>query len=181
MARVPLIDPEDVPELSDFVDKIRSGRRGNVINVYRTLLHSPPLAESWFEHINKVRWGTEIDGRLREIVIIRLGHLVASAYVLRQHVPKLAAGEGMTEDECNALTDWKSSDFFSAAECATLAYVDAMTRDIVVSDDVFEPLRGPFTARQIVELTLMIGAYIAHARVLQALEVDLESDDTAGI
>ena len=75
MARVPLLDPEDVPDEAAFVDRVLSGRRGRLINVYRTLLHSPPLAESWFEHINKIRWGTEIDGRLREIVIIRLGHL----------------------------------------------------------------------------------------------------------
>ena len=147
-----------------------------MINVYRTLLQSPPLAESWFEHINRVRWGTEIDGRLREIVIIRLGHLVESAYVLRQHVPKLAAGEGVTEEACDALKDWRESDFFDESERATLAYVDAMTLAITVPDEAFTPLRAYFSHRQIVELTLMIGAYISHSRVLQALEVDLEPD-----
>lgn len=180
MARVPLLDPEDVPDEAAFVDRVLSGRRGRLINVYRTLLHSPPLAESWFEHINKIRWGTEIDGRLREIVIIRLGHLVSSAYVLRQHVPKLALAEGMTQEECDALADWQSGHLFSDAECATLAYVDAMTRDIVVPDDVFVPLRDHFSNRQIVELTLMVGAYISHSRVLQALEVDLEPDGLGG-
>jgi len=177
MARVPFIDTENHPELSELAGRISSGRRGKLINVYRTLLHSPPLAESWFNHINQVRWGTEIGGRLREIVIIRLGHLVASAYVLRQHVPVLAAGEGVTQAECDALADWENSDLFTDAERAALAYVDAMTRDIVVTDNVFEPLRAHYTNRQIVELTLMIGAYISHARVLQALEVDLEPDD----
>ena len=176
MARVPLIEPDDHPELAELVARIRGQRRGNVINVYRTLLHSPPLAESWFEHINRVRWGTEIDGRLREIVIIRLGHLVGSAYVLRQHVPKLAAGEGMTEEECDALGDWRGSDLFDDRERATLAYVDAMTLSGVVPDDAFAPLRTHFSDRQIVELTVMIGAYISHSRVLQALEVDLEPD-----
>lgn len=176
MARVPLIEPDDSPGLADLVERIRGRRRGKVINVYRTLLHSPPLAESWFEHINRVRWGTEIAGRLREIVIIRLGHLVQSAYVLRQHVPRLAAGEGMTEAECDALADWEGATCFSDAERAALAYADSMIRDGVVPDAAFEPLRAHFTDRQIVELTLMIGAYIAHSRVLQALEVDLETD-----
>jgi alkylhydroperoxidase family enzyme len=175
MARVPFIDPDERPDLADLVARIRSGR-GKVINVYRTLLHSPPLAESWFEHINRVRWGTEISGRLREIVIIRLGHLVESAYVLRQHVPKLAAGEGMTREECDALADWQASTLFSASEKTVLAYVDAMVRTIKVPDAVFEPLRAHFSNRQIVELTLMVGAYISHSRVLDALEVDLEAD-----
>lgn len=175
MARVPLIDPDDRPDLSSLVERIRSGR-GKVINVYRTLLHSPPLAESWFEHINRVRWGTEISGRLREIVIIRLGHLVESAYVLRQHVPRLAAGEGMTQEECDALADWQGSPLFSEAEQAVLAYVDAMVEKIKVPEATFAPLRSHFSNRQIVELTLMIGAYISHSRVLDALEVDLETE-----
>ena len=177
MARVPLTDPNDHPELAELAEGIRGRRGGKLINVYRTLLHSPPLAESWFEHINRVRWGTEIDGRLREIVIIRLGHLVESRYVLRQHVPKLAAGEGVTEGTCDALKDWRKSDLFDESERATLAYVDAMTLAITVPDEAFTPLRAHFSHRQIVELTLMIGAYISHSRVLQALEVDMEPDD----
>ncbi len=176
MARVPLIDPDDHPELAELAERIRGQRRRNVINVYRALLHSPPLAESWFEHINRVRWGTEIDGRLREIVIIRLGHLVSSAYVLRQHVPKLAAGEGVTGEECDALMDWRGSELFNECERDTLAYVDAMTLSTTVPDEAFAPLRAHFSNRQIVELTVMIGAYISHSRVLQAREVDLESD-----
>ena len=177
MARVAPIDPDNHPELADLAARIRGRRGGKLINVYRTLLHAPPLAESWFEHINRVRWGTEIDGRLREIVIIRLGHLVGSAYILRQHVPALAAGEGMSEAECDALRDWRPSGLFDDRERATLAYVDAMTLELSVSDETFEPLRTQFTDRQIVELTVMIGAYLSHSRVLQALEVDLETDD----
>ena len=177
MARVAPIDPDNHPELADLAARIRGRRGGKLINVYRTLLHAPPLAESWFEHINRVRWDTEIDGRLREIVIIRLGHLVGSAYILRQHVPALAAGEGMSEAECDALRDWRKSDLFDDRERATLAYVDAMTLELSVSDETFEPLRTQFTDRQIVELTVMIGVYLSHSRVLQALEVDLETDD----
>jgi alkylhydroperoxidase family enzyme len=181
MARVPLIDPDDHPELTEIAERIRGRRRGNVINVYRTLLHSPPLAESWFEHINRVRWGTDLDGRLRELVIIRMGYLVNSAYVLRQHVPKLAAGEGISEAECEALKDWRKSDSFDARERAALAYVDAMTLSTAIPDEAFTPLRAHFSNRQIVELTVMIGAYLSHSRVLQALEVDLEPDDNVGV
>ena len=177
MARVPFIDPDDRPELSDLVERIRGRRRGSLINVYRTLLHSPPLAESWFEHINRVRWGTEIDGRLRELVSIRIGHLVGSAYVLRQHVPRLAAGEGVARDECDALADWATSSLFDARERAALAYVDAMTRHGAVPDATFAALEPHFSDRQIVELTMMVGAYISHARVLQALDVDLEAEE----
>ncbi len=181
MARVPLLNPEDLSEHRDLVARITGERRGKLINVYRTLLHSPPLAESWFNHINNIRWGTELSGRLREIVIVRLGHLVSSAYVLRQHVPNLAIEEGMTEEECAALADWTKSGLFTKAERALLKYVDVMTQNIVVPNSIFAPLKDFFSDRQIVELTLMIGAYISHSRVLQALEVDLEPDQNAGV
>src|SRR5215469_607822 len=105
MARVPLIQEQAHPELAEAIEKYRSGRRGKLINVYRMLLNAPPLAESWFNHSNAVRWQTTLSGRLREIVIIRMGRLTDSQYVLRQHVPTLALAEGLTMDECNALAD----------------------------------------------------------------------------
>jgi 4-carboxymuconolactone decarboxylase len=174
MARVPLIDEIEHPEFAELVEKFRSGRRGRLINIYRMLLNSPALAESWFNHSNAVRWKTALDGRLREIVIIRIGHLTGAQYVLRQHVPALALADGVSVDECDALVDWRASQFFSARERAAIAYADVMTREIVVPDDIFGEVARHFDARQIVELTVLIGSYNMNARVLQALELDLE-------
>src|SRR4249920_2632400 len=138
MARVPLIQEQDHPELAEVIEKYRSGRRGKLINMYRMLLNAPALAESWFNHSNAVRWKTALDGRLREIVIIRLGHLTHAAYVLRQHVPALALAE------CDALADWQGTAFFSARERAALAYADVMTQKIVVPDEIFAEVKRHF-------------------------------------
>jgi 4-carboxymuconolactone decarboxylase len=174
MARVPLIDEKDHPEHAELIERFRAGRRGRLINIYRMLLNSPALAESWFNHSNAVRWKTALAGRLREIVIIRVGHLTQAQYVLRQHVPALALADGLSLPECDALADWRDSRFFSASERAALDYADVMTRDIVVPDDVFAEVARHFDQRQIVELTVLIGTYNMNARVLQALELDLE-------
>ncbi len=174
MARVSLIQEHDHPELSDLIEKFRSGRRGRLIKIYRMLLNSPPLAESWFNHSNAVRWKTMLDGRLREIVIIRMGHLAKSQYVLRQHVPSLALAEGVSLEECNALADWRGSKFFNPRERAALDYADTMTKEIEVPDAVFAEVARNFDDRRIVELTVLIGTYNMNARVLQALELDLE-------
>lgn len=174
MARVPLIDEKDHPEFAELVEKFRAGRRGKLINIYRLLLNSPALAESWFNHSNAVRWKTTLDGRLREIVIIRLGHLTGSAYVLRQHVPALALADGVSVAECDALADWQGASFFSPRERAALAYADVMTRQIKVPDEVFAEVARHFDTRAIVELTVLIGSYNMNARVLEALQLDLE-------
>ena len=174
MARVALIKEDDHPELADLVEKLRAGRRGRLLNIYRTQLNSPALAESWFNHSNAVRWKTTLDGRLREIVIIRIGYLARCEYVLRQHVPALALADGLTREECDALADWQGSKFFTARERAALTYADTMTREIAVPDDVFSEVSRHFDDRALVELTVLIASYNMNARVLQALAVDLE-------
>ena len=174
MARVPLIQEQDHPEFAELIEKFRSGRRGKLINIYRMLLNSPALAESWFNHSNAVRWKTKLDGRLREIIIIRMGHLAGSQYVLRQHVPSLALADGLSLEECDALADWRGSKFFNARERAVLTYADTMTRDIKVPEAIFAEVKRHFDDRQVVELTVLIGTYNMNARVLQALELDLE-------
>src|SRR5437870_9368830 len=124
MARVSLIEEKDHPELADLIARIRAGRRGDLLNIYRLLLHAPRLAATWFEHFNAVRWQTEIAGRLRELLIIRIALVNRSDYVIRQHVPKLAQAEGLSAQECDALADWKASVFFDQRERAALAFAD---------------------------------------------------------
>ncbi len=174
MARVSYIEEKDHPELADLIGKVRAGRRGTLINVYKLLLHSPPLAACWLDLISAARYKTELDGRLREIVIVRVGYLNKTAYVVKQHVPQLTAPEGLTQEECDALADWRNAKFFNARERAALAYADAMTRDVAVPDDVFAALRPHFNERQIVELTVLIGTYNMHTRVFTALQIDPE-------
>jgi alkylhydroperoxidase family enzyme len=172
MARISLIEPDAHPELAALIEKIRSGRRGTVINVYKLLLHAPTLAEIWLGLINAVRWKVDLDGRLREAVIIRVGYLNKCPYVVNQHVPLLALPEGLSRVECDALADWRATDFFSARERAALAYADAMTRDVEVPDEVFDGLRPYFDERQLVELTVLVGTYNMHTRMCQALRID---------
>jgi alkylhydroperoxidase family enzyme len=174
MARVSLIEESAHPELAGSIAALRSGRRGELINVYRLLLHSPDIAMGWFELLNAARFKTEIDDRTREIVILRVAILNAVEYVINQHVPKLALESGLTLAQCDALRTWRTRDAFSESERAVLAYTDAMTVDIRVPDDVFAEIARFYDERQIVELTVLVGAYNMHTRVLQALNIDPE-------
>ncbi len=174
MARVRGIEEQDHPELAELIGKIRAGRRGALLNVYKLLLHSPALAACWLDLIGTARFKTALDGRLREIVIIRVAYLNRTEYVVKQHVPLHSAPEGLTQAECDVLDDWQASEFFDARERAALAYTDAMTRDIAVPDAAFAALRPHFDDRQIVELTVLVGIYNMHTRVFTALAIDPE-------
>lgn len=174
MARISLIKEEDHPELAEIIGQIRGARRGRLINVYRLLLHNPALAKAWFALNNAVRWETGIGGRLRELVIIRIGYLCDAPYILRQHIPALAAAEGITAAECAALRDWQETSLFDQRERAALEYADSLTRAARAGDELFARLKVFFSESQLVELTVLTGAYNMHARVLNAFELDLE-------
>ncbi len=174
MARISYFDAAKHPETLPLVERLRAGRKGSLINVYKLLLHSPPLAETWFDHVSAVRWGTNLSGRLREIIIIRVGKLNDIAYVTKQHVPALAVEAGLSIVECDALADWKASPHFDAAERAALAYADAMVTKTSVDDGTFLVLRKYFDERAVVEISVLIGTYLMHNRVMKALDIDLE-------
>ena len=174
MARVPLLEEKDHPELAESIAKIKGARGGRLINIYRLMLHSPALANAWFDLNQAVRYGTEIDGQSRELAVIRVAILNDVEYVQRAHGPTYALKEGLTSEQVAALADWRPSKLFSEQHRALLAYTDAMTRDIAVTDEVFANLRKHFSERQTVELTMLIGAYNMLTRFLKALKVDPE-------
>jgi alkylhydroperoxidase family enzyme len=174
VARVPLIDEKDHPELAECVSKFKGARGGRLINIYRLMLHSPELANAWFDLNQTVRYGTQVDGQSRELAVIRVAILNGVEYVQRAHGPAYALKEGLTPEQVAAIADWKSTDLFNPQQCALLAYADAMTREIEVPDDVFAEVRKHFTERQTVELTMLIGAYNMLTRFLKALKVDPE-------
>jgi alkylhydroperoxidase family enzyme len=180
MARISLIEETEHPALAEVIGRIKAGRRGGLLNVYKLLLHSPALAQTWFDHNSAVRWKTKLTGRLREIVIIRIAYLNEVDYVLAQHVPGLAVAEGLTVPECEALANWRATDLFDARERAALSYAEVMTLSTSVPDDVFAEVRGHFDDREIVELSVLIGTYIMHNRVMKALAIDLEPESNRG-
>ena len=175
MARVSYVEEQDHPELTAQIGRIKGGR-GKVLNIYKLLLHAPPIAMSWLEHSDTIRWNTGLSPRLRELVIIRIASVAHYAYALQQHVPAIALADGVSLEECAALKDRPASGRFSAGERAALAYTDAMIAGPEVPDEVFNTVRQHYSEREVVELTVLVGTYLMHRRVFSALGVDLEPE-----
>src|SRR5437867_11136976 len=125
MARVPLVEEKEHPELSELVAKIKGARAGRLINIYRLMLHSPALASAWFDLNQAVRYGTEIDGQCRELAVIRVAILNNVEYAIRAHGPAYALQEGLTPEPAAALSDWRPSALLDGKQRALPAYSDA--------------------------------------------------------
>jgi alkylhydroperoxidase family enzyme len=174
MARVPFLDSSDDPKVQVLIERLKAGRRGNLLGIYKALLHNGDLAGTWFEHLNAVRWKTELSGRLREILIIRIGWRLDCAYIMRQHIPKLAAPEGLDDHDCLNLQNDDPGSFFTAAERNAIAAADELTLSAKISDLSFERLREDYSDKAIVEMMVLIGTYNMHARFVAGLAIDLE-------
>jgi alkylhydroperoxidase family enzyme len=173
MARVPLIDEND-PALATLIAKLKGARGGKLLNLYRVLLNSPTIAEAWQAFNSVIRFKSKLDQQARELAILRVAQLTGADYQFQIHATQYAPEAGITPQQLAALGGSEHSSLFQPAHRALLAYADAMTTDIEVSDAVFDRLRRHYNEAQIVELTVLIGAYNMHTRVGRALRIDPE-------
>jgi alkylhydroperoxidase family enzyme len=169
MARIPYADTER-PDIAPLAARIKAERGGKILNLYRMLLQSPPVAEGWLTFLTAIRQKSGLAARVRELVIMRVAVLNAAEYEFQAHLP-FAKKEGASDAQIAALRSGDTAPF-DERERAALAYADAMTRTIRVPDDVFAAVRRHFDDREIVELTATCGAYNLVSRFLEALEID---------
>ena len=141
------------------------------LNLYRMLLHSPPVAAGWLNLLTAIRQQCTLDARYRELVIMRIAVINGADYEYVQHIPHALAA-GLTESDYTALHEWMSYGAWTPEDRAVLAYTDAMTREVQVSDPIFAAVAEHFDERETVELTATIAAYNLVSRFLEALQVD---------
>jgi AhpD family alkylhydroperoxidase len=170
MARIAYPDP-NTKEITPLVDRIIA-ERGKLANLYRMLLHSPPIAEGWLNFLTAIRHKCSLSGRIRELVILQIAVINGAGYEFRAHEP-IALQEGVTQQQINALRVGDPS-YFDASDKHVLKYCESMTRDVQVPDPVFNAMRKHLNEREVVELTATIAAYNLVSRFLEAIQVDHE-------
>jgi alkylhydroperoxidase family enzyme len=172
MARLPYPDPDRDAEVAKLAGQIVRERGGKMLNLYRMLLTSPPLARGWLGLFTAIRQQLELPARDRELAILRVAVLNGADYEFVVHIPYAKKEGGLTDAQIDAVKSDPASPAFTARDRAVLAYADAMTRAIRVHDDVFAEVRSHFPEREIVELTATIAGYNLVSRFLEALQID---------
>jgi AhpD family alkylhydroperoxidase len=155
--------------LRGLVDDIARSR-GGVPDLYKVLLHAPPVAEGWLAYLSAIRQQASLPADLRELVIMQIAALNGAPYEAAQH-RELALAAGLTETQLAALPDWSSSAAFDARFRTVLAYTDAMTLRVRVPDALFAEAASLLPSRELVELTATIAAYNMVSRFLEALQI----------
>lgn len=173
MARVPILEKDQVQgDLLTTFEKMEA-RGQRVLNIFKVMANCPVVGRDFLRLGNALLTRGSLDSRLRELAILRVGHLAGARYEWTQHVA-VARRVGVPDTQIEALPDWPSSDRFTDNERAVLQYTDEVAENIRVSDDTFGRIKSFLSDEQIVELTTAIGFYGAVSRILEALQVELE-------
>ncbi|MDB5820679.1 MAG: carboxymuconolactone decarboxylase [Rhizobacter sp.] len=174
MPRLPYITDEQAGP-PDLVAAIRQRRNGQLVELDRLLLHSPPFVTGWNAFLGQVRSNLAVSPLLKELAMCAVAVLNGAEYEMFHHAP-LYLAEGGTQAELDALRDIDRATgdgaLFDAPKRATIRLAIEMTRTVRVSDATFAEARLQLgDDRQLVELIGVIAAYNMVSRFLVALEL----------
>ena len=170
------IEQQRVP--ADLVAAIRARRaNGQLLNLDRMLLHSPPIARGWNVYLGAIRKDLDISPILRELAICAVAKLNRAEYEWFQHGPEFLAAGG-SQVQLDALQDIDGAPdnaiVFSALERLVLNLTQQMCRNIEVRPDTMTSLRSHLPDREVVEIVGVIAAYNMVSRYLVALQIGPE-------
>lgn len=175
MARVKLVEKEQADPVARELFQKLEDNGACVFNAFRVIANSPYILPGFMHLTNVLFKQVELPTKLRELTILRVATLSQSEYEWVQHVP-VAQQMGVSQEQIDAIPTWEQSSCFSDKERSVLRYIDEVAQDIKVKDETFNALRSYLSEREVVELTFVIGCWGMLARVLVALEVDLDED-----
>jgi 4-carboxymuconolactone decarboxylase len=148
-----------------------SGENMNA-NIFRALANAPQVLRGFGDLGGRLLFRGLLSARTRELVILRMGALLACDYEWGQHVPR-GRETGLSDDEIRGVRDG-STDLLTPSEAAAVRFCQAVEESLV-DDAVWDETAQHFSAAQMVELTVLAGYYGLVCRSLLALRVPLDA------
>jgi AhpD family alkylhydroperoxidase len=113
-----------------------------------------------------------LDPRIHELVRMRVAQINACTVCLAWRTPAAQAA-GVTDELLAAVDQATGNPAFSAAEQVAIEYAERFSTNSANIDDAFVArLSEHFSPADVVELTLVIGKYVAFGRFMQVLGLD---------
>lgn len=177
MARIPYPDPASLPPENRALRETLPQ-----LNIFRMLSGSGPSFAPFMALVNAYLNDGLLDAELRELVILRVGHLCGSDYEQHQH-RRVSRMLGMTEARIEAAAASLPSPHLSEAENAVLAFTDDQVASVKADAALFEAAHRHVGDAAMQELVLIIGIYLLVCRYLETFEIELEETDieTSGL
>jgi alkylhydroperoxidase family enzyme len=119
------------PRLSEEARKRIAPDRGNV---WKMIMWSPGMAESFIDFNDAVRYRTSLSDSLRELIILRVGHLCDAPYEIHHHT-RISREIGMSEALIATPKVGAGAPGLDATQRLALSLTDDLVKDRRASDD----------------------------------------------
>jgi len=144
------------------------------LSIFRVLLHHPRLAKAVYGMLSTLLFGSKLDVRLRELVIMRIGWVTGSVYEWTQHW-RVAKALGVDEADLLAVREWRKAGCFGEPERAVLAATDETLATGIISPETWAACEAQISGREeLLELVAAIGTWRMISSLLRSLEIPLE-------
>ncbi len=144
------------------------------LNIFRVMLHRPKTAKALSDLLVSLLFGGELDDRLRELLIMRIGWTTGSDYEWTQHWRIALDQFGCSEQDLLEVRDWRGSTHFGVDEKTLLAAVDALLVEGSLPSDLAEQCLERFGRNATIKLATAVGAWRLVSKLTNALEIPLE-------
>jgi len=174
MARLPLLDRDDLPEVDRAVyDRLEASRGTPTGNIWRALANAPNLLDRILSLADELRHGVEIDKETRELAVLMVGLVAGSQYEFDHHWNS-ALKAGLPREKLESLADFETSPLFDPRDRAVLRYAREATLG-EVADATWATLRKHFDERQATEIVVTVAWYACVVRILVPLKIENEA------
>lgn len=161
----PLEDDLWPKEIADLKDGF-----AGALNVYRTMAHHPALTRAWANLRQHVVKDTSLGLERSEVVILRTGVRLGSAYEWAHHVSR-ARKLGFSEDRIRAI---KATPF--AEDALLVQAVDAIFDHHKLPSDVEHRLRANIGIEGVLDLIATVGFYSVLGSILMTYDVPIDQN-----
>ena len=144
------------------------------LNVYRLMAHHPPLLSAWADLRRHIVLENRLKPRELEIVILRTGHRLKSAYEWIHHTQRGKAA-GLTADEIEAARRDPSHWTAGTSETMLMQAVDELIDEARLSAGLVRDLRAKIGIDGILDLMATVGMYTTLGFLTNTFEPPLEN------
>jgi AhpD family alkylhydroperoxidase len=178
VARVPYLHRDEAGQHAQpLFDRLETERRTPTPNIFLALTHAPDQLDAFLSYANALR-ASELSPRLRELLILTVGHETGCDYEVAHHQSHALAA-GLTGAQIAAVPQFDTADVFDDFEQAVMRLAKQFSSGSDVSQEVWDAVATQLTIRQMVQLTLTLTWYVSGALLMRLLDLDLEDGYSA--
>ena len=164
----------DLTALTPELTAILEGKR--YANVYKMLMHSPNMAPGFTALADAAMWSKKWPATLRELVIVRVGHLYNSPYEIHQH-EQIGRLVGLSDAQLAACAIGADQAVLSADEQTALRLTDALVKNHNLTDAEQADALKLFDANAFADFVMTVGFYQLVSNFLNVFRVEKEEHD----